>query len=140
MTVQRFSVRVYGLLTNEKQQVLVSYEHFKGVDLVKFAGGGVELGEGIVAALHREFREECGINITIQEHLYTTENLIISTFKPHVQVIGVYYWITTSDPIDHQLLPDIRTIWQDIAQVPDNYFSYEGEELAFRALKKRLLL
>ncbi|HNI43862.1 MAG TPA: NUDIX domain-containing protein [Chitinophagales bacterium] len=140
MTLQRFSVRVYGLLTNEKQQILVSHEHFDGIELVKFAGGGVELGEGIVAALHREFREECDITIAIQEHLYTTENLIISTFKPHVQVICVYYWVTTTDPINHQLLPNIYTVWQDIAQISDNYFSYEGEQLAFCALKKRLLL
>ena len=44
----RFNVRVYGLLINEHQQLLVSDEAFKnGMLATKFPGGGLELGEGL---------------------------------------------------------------------------------------------
>lgn len=63
MSITRFSVRAYGLLLNEKQQLLVTDELFDNQYLTKLPGGGVEFGEGTIDALHREFEEECACPI-----------------------------------------------------------------------------
>ena len=53
-----FNIRVYGLLLNEKNEVLVSDELIRGTYMTKFCGGGLEKGEGtideIFAALQKE--------------------------------------------------------------------------------------
>ena len=42
-----FNIRVYGVLINEKKQVLVSDEFIRGEYYTKFPGGGLEgHGEG----------------------------------------------------------------------------------------------
>ena len=41
-----FNIRVYGILINDKKQVLVSDEFIRGGYYTKFPGGGLELGEG----------------------------------------------------------------------------------------------
>ena len=45
--------RTYGILINEKQEVLISDEFRFGRYFRKFPGGGVEKGEGILDALKR---------------------------------------------------------------------------------------
>lgn len=90
--VTRFNIRVYGLLVNEYNQILVADEVFKnGNRATKFPGGGLELGEGLVDGLIREFKEETGIDVTIQEHFYTTHFFQPSFFDTESQIISVYY-------------------------------------------------
>ena len=48
MQISRFNIRVYGLLINNLNQVLVSDENIKGHYITKFPGGGLEFGEGII--------------------------------------------------------------------------------------------
>ena len=56
LPLKRFNVRVYGLLINHNQQLLVADEAFKSGQLAtKFPGGGLELGEGLIDGLKREF-------------------------------------------------------------------------------------
>jgi 8-oxo-dGTP pyrophosphatase MutT (NUDIX family) len=52
------TVRVYGILLNERKEVLVSDELIRGNYFTKFPGGGLEFGEGTRACLQREFQEE----------------------------------------------------------------------------------
>ena len=90
--IRRFNVRVYGLLINDKQQILVADEAFKsGTQATKFPGGGLELGEGLVDGLVREFKEECGIDVEVTEHFYTTDFFQPSFFDNDSQIISVYY-------------------------------------------------
>ena len=60
-----FNVRVYGILINEKKQVLVSDEYIRGQYYTKFCGGGLEFGEGTRDCLKREFLEEMNLNIEV---------------------------------------------------------------------------
>ena len=53
-----FNLRVYGILINEQNQLLVSDEYIRGMKITKFPGGGLEFGEGTRDCLKREFLEE----------------------------------------------------------------------------------
>ena len=85
-----FNVRVYGILINSQQQVLLSDEEEFGFQFSKFPGGGLEFGEGLIDALKREFIEECNAEVEVVEHFYTTDFFIKSVFNES-QVISVYY-------------------------------------------------
>ncbi|HTK18679.1 MAG TPA: NUDIX domain-containing protein, partial [Mucilaginibacter sp.] len=85
-----FNVRVYGLLINENQEILVSDEQEYGMRFTKFPGGGLEYGEGMTDGLKREFVEECNLDIEIINHFYTTDFFVKSAFNES-QIISVYY-------------------------------------------------
>ncbi len=87
-----FNIRVYGIYINENLEVLVSDEEAYGQRFTKFPGGGVELGEGLYEALHREFLEECSCQILIEKHIYTTDFFIKSAFH-NQQLISIYYLV-----------------------------------------------
>jgi mutator protein MutT len=93
----RFNIRIYGLLINELDQVLVSDECQNGYAFTKFPGGGLESGEGFVHALLREFREELGIDVKVGELFYFNEYYQPSVFKPEDQVHSFYYQVSYSD-------------------------------------------
>ena len=87
-----FNVRVYGLLINSDQQILVSDEEEHGFRFSKFPGGGLEFGEGLIDGLKREFMEECNAEIDVISHFYTTDFFEKSSFNDS-QVISVYYLV-----------------------------------------------
>ncbi len=94
-----FNIRVYGVLTNEKQQVLVSDELIRGMYITKFPGGGLEFGEGTRDCLQREFMEEMNLKVEIGEHIYTTDFYQRSAFNPEHQIISIYYAVKTLEAI-----------------------------------------
>lgn len=94
-----FNLRVYGLLINEKKQVLVSDEFIRGGYYTKFPGGGLEFGEGTRECLKREFKEELDIEVEVREHLYTTDFFQMSAFNPEHQIISIYYMVNALEPI-----------------------------------------
>lgn len=85
-----FNVRVYGLLVNGRDEVLVSDEQEYGMRFTKFPGGGLEYGEGLTDGLKREFIEECNAEVEILSHFYTTDFFVKSAFNDS-QIISVYY-------------------------------------------------
>lgn len=94
-----FNIRVYGVLINEKQQVLVSDELIRGMYITKFPGGGLEFGEGTRDCLQREFMEEMNLKVEIGEHIYTTDFYQRSAFNPEHQIISIYYAVKTLEAI-----------------------------------------
>lgn len=93
-----FNVRVYGLLINQNNEVLVSDEEEYGFRFSKFPGGGLELGEGLIDGLKREFVEECEAEIDVLSHFYTTDFYEKSSFNDS-QVISVYYLVKEKAPL-----------------------------------------
>ena len=87
-----FNVRVYGLLINEQNLILLSDEEEYGFRFIKFPGGGLEYGEGLIDGLKREFIEECNAEVEVLEHFYTTDFFMQSAFNDS-QVISVYYLV-----------------------------------------------
>ena len=95
----RFNIRVYGILINEQQQVLVSDEFIRGKYYTKFPGGGLEFGEGTRDCLKREFLEEMNLNVEIGDHIYTTDFFQLSAFNPDHQIVSIYYYARALEPI-----------------------------------------
>ncbi|HSY76436.1 MAG TPA: NUDIX domain-containing protein [Bacteroidia bacterium] len=93
-----FNVRVYGLLLDDKNRVLVADELIHEHYITKFPGGGLEFGEGTIEAIKREMMEETGITIDVVSHFYTTDFFQLSAFNSKAQVISIYYIIKELSP------------------------------------------
>jgi len=94
-----FNVRVYGLLINGNNQILISDEQSGGRSFSKFPGGGLEYGEGLIDALKREFVEECNAEIEVLNHFYTTDFFEKSSFNDS-QILSVYYLVKEVKPLE----------------------------------------
>ncbi|HNF29503.1 MAG TPA: NUDIX domain-containing protein [Chitinophagaceae bacterium] len=92
-----FNIRVYGILKDENNNVLLSDEYIYGNYFTKFPGGGLEFGEGTRECLIREFKEETGLDITVGKHIYTTDFFQISAFNNKDQIISIYYYVHASN-------------------------------------------
>jgi len=108
-----FNLRVYALISNEHQQILLSKERRNGVEFTKFPGGGVEPGEGILDALHREVMEELGVNISKATFFYFNEFFQASSFNPSEQLVAFYYLVELSNEDSLELTPKIPQGSQD---------------------------
>src|ERR687885_436976 len=98
-----FSIRVYGIVFNEQNELLVSDEYIRGGYYTKFPGGGLEFGEGTRDCLKREFMEEMNLKVEVGSHLYTTDFFQLSAFHPDHQIISIYYFVKALEPITARL-------------------------------------
>lgn len=117
-----FNVRVYGILINEKNQVLISDESTENVSFTKFPGGGLEYGEGLIDALKREFMEETGMLIEVIQHIYTTDFYEKSSFNES-QILSIYYQVEAKDAMQLNIRDQIFDFTEK---------SREGKLQAFR--------
>ena len=91
MSHLNFVIRVYGLIVNEKNEILLSDEFFHNTAMTKFPGGGLEFGEGPKDCLIRELIEECGQPAEIINHYYTTDFFQKALFFEDAQLVSIYY-------------------------------------------------
>lgn len=112
-----FNVRVYGILINENNQVLVSDEFIRGKYYTKFPGGGLEVGEGTRDCLKREFKEEMDLSVEVGDHFYTTDYYQQSAFNPNDQIISIYYFVKPREPIKFLLTNKKFDFTQDQLQI-----------------------
>src|SRR5471030_2461826 len=94
-----FNVRVYGLLINADNEILISDEQEYGMRFTKFPGGGLEFVEGLIDGLKREFLEECNLEIEVTRHFYTTDFFVKSAFN-NSQVISIYYMVNNLNDLN----------------------------------------
>ena len=129
-----FNVRVYGILI-EDNQVLVSDEHIKGMNITKLPGGGLEYGEGTRDCLIREFKEELDLDIEVLSHFYTTDFFVNSAFSSKNQVISIYYIVKAKSELNFKISTkpfDFEKIkegaqsmrWINYKTVSDNDFTF----------------
>lgn len=121
-----FNVRVYGILLDSQQRLLVSDEFIRGAYITKLPGGGLEFGEGTRDCLKREFKEETGLDVTVGEHFYTTDFFQISAFNQKDQIISIYYLVHTGEPVSL----DTKTKPFDLS--PEQTSDPNGESEVFR--------
>jgi 8-oxo-dGTP pyrophosphatase MutT (NUDIX family) len=94
-----FNIRVYGILIDDHNRLLVSDEFIRGNYYTKLPGGGLEIGEGTRECLKREFMEETGLDVIVGEHFYTTDFFQISAFNNKDQIVSIYYRVIANEPI-----------------------------------------
>jgi ADP-ribose pyrophosphatase YjhB (NUDIX family) len=123
-----FNIRVYGILINEKKQVLVSDEFIRGSYYTKFPGGGLEFGEGTRECLKREFKEEMDLEVEIGDHIYTTDFFQMSAFNPEHQIVSIYYFANPIEPIKAPL----RDTLFDFDEQQMKVYKETGETETFR--------
>jgi 8-oxo-dGTP diphosphatase len=119
-----FNVRVYGILLGENNQLLVSDEYIRGGYYTKFPGGGLEFGEGTRDCLKREFMEEMSLDVSVGDHLYTTDFFQMSAFNPEHQIISIYYFV--------RALEDIKV------PIRTKPFDFDAEQLDLYASKHEI--
>jgi len=91
--MSHITVRVYGVLIDPSYGLLISDEFIRGDFFTKLPGGGLEFGEGTRDCLVREFKEETGLDITVGDHIYTTDFYQPSAFKAGDQILSIYYYV-----------------------------------------------
>lgn len=126
--MSNFNIRVYGILINEKQQILVADEYIRGGLYTKFPGGGLEFGEGTRDCLKRELREELGIESEIGDHIYTTDYFQMSAFRPTDQIISIYYFAKQLE----ELKVPVREKQFDFDEKQMEVYKNTGETETFR--------
>lgn len=126
--ISMFNIRVYGILINEKRQVLVSDEFIRGAYITKFPGGGLEFGEGTRACLEREFMEEMHLKVKVADHIYTTDFYQQSAFNTAHQIISIYYF---AEALEEITVP-LRTKTFDFDEQQLKMYEETGETETFR--------
>jgi len=145
-----FNVRVYGILLDEGQRLLVSDEFIRGNYITKLPGGGLEIGEGTRDGLAREFMEEAGIEVHVGDHFYTTDFFQISAFNHKDQIISIYYLVNTADTkriqtkakafdfLPEQVADSNGTAehlrWMPLAEISENAMTLPIDKVAIKML------
>lgn len=149
MKPNAFTIRVYGLLIHN-EHILLSKENIHGDIYVKFPGGGLEFGEGVLDCVKREFMEEVAININPTEHFYTTEDYFPSAFhNDPKQVLCIYYKVDTPEiekikidnPKDEHLLAkdqDQILYWCKLSELSDQKIELPIDQIVVNKLAQSL--
>lgn len=141
-----FNIRVYGLLINDRDEVLLSDEHRFGRTFTKFPGGGLEEGEGLKECLVREFQEELAIHVEVEELFYLTDFYQQSAFNPKDQIISIYYKVK-SDELDKIKATQVKydfpegaqeiNRWVAISELSSDDVTFPIDKLVVEQLTKR---
>lgn len=111
--IKHFNIRVYGLIRNKNNEVLLSDEYMLNTYMTKFPGGGLHFGEGPEDCIKREAMEEFGQEVEIISHFYTTGFFQRALFYEDEQLISIYY--------------KLRFIDQPKFRISEKAFDFEGK-------------
>jgi len=147
--IERFNIRVYGILMNEKKEVLLAHERMGEYRFTKFPGGGLEYGEGIKDCVIREFREEAGIEIYEASHFYTTDFFQQSAFRKSDQIISVYYKVKSKSDLSEIRLDEfelkgnkrteiIQFKWVAVNRLDESHLSLPIDKVVCKMLQGEL--
>lgn len=145
----RFNIRVYGLIINEHNQVLISDEQHNDFKFSKFPGGGLEFGEGPEDCVKREFLEELNLEVEIVNHFYTTGFYQQSAFNKEHQIISIYYLLNcenwkkievVTSPFENIKLQNQVFRWVDLKTLYPDELNFPIDKFVADKLKNSYLL
>lgn len=139
--IENYNLRVYGLLVKD-DAVLVTDEFRAGMIMTKFPGGGLEKGEGLSDCLIREFDEEIGMKVAVEDFFYVNDFLQVSQFNPKDQLLSFYYFVSSDEvakiPISsskNELKPGEQSFrWVKIIDLNANEFTFPIDRIVIRKL------
>ena len=146
--INNFVIRVYGLVINEKQEVLLTDEYQLDTKMTKFPGGGLHFGEGPIDCIRREAMEEFGQEIEIIDHYYTTDYFQEALFHKNHQLISIYYRIRFKEKIRFKIsgkafdFPEWKNgmqsfRWRAISELTEEDVSFPVDKKVVRLLKEK---
>jgi 8-oxo-dGTP diphosphatase len=140
--MKAFNLRVYALIINEKKEILLSDEYRFGKFFTKFPGGGVEFGEGILDALHREMDEELNLKIEEAQPFYFNDFYQESAFHSNNQIVSFYYKVKCDFQkieIKDYSIPFIEEVekqrWCEIGLLENHHLTFPIDRIVLEKLK-----
>ena len=137
--IDKINIRVYAIYVNENQELMALDEGYAGKKLVKLPGGGLELGEGTLECLHREFAEELNLKIEVLEHFYTQEEFLVSMFRENEQLLTIYYTVNILNLDELKILDESIENVKWISLHEENPLPLPIDKIVFQKLKEKLL-
>ncbi|MEN9742552.1 MAG: hypothetical protein RLZZ65_357 [Bacteroidota bacterium] len=145
--MRKFNLRVYALIVNEFQEILLSDENRFGKFFTKFPGGGVEKGEGIQEALYRELQEELDLKIKQASFFYFNDFHQASAFDQS-SLVAFYYRIDVKKAdiplnfaayeIPFEQEQELNR-WKAIAQLQKDELTFPIDQIVLEKLQEVLL-
>jgi mutator protein MutT len=128
----QYNLRVYGIIINSNNEVLVSDERRYGVSMTKFPGGGLNWGEGHKETLVREIKEEMNLDAEIGEFFYVNDFFQPSAYREEDQLFSFYYRVSKIDfdaiPISNHSYPlteeGEKFRWVSISDLNEDMFTF----------------
>jgi 8-oxo-dGTP diphosphatase len=142
----KYNLRVYALILNEQQEILLSDEYQLDMKMTKFPGGGMEYGEGTIDCLQREALEEFGQSLVNIRHFYTTDYYQPALFFRNTQLISIYYLADFSEAIRFRVSRKAFDIpatesqsfrWVALRDISEEDLTFPIDRKVIRLLKKR---
>ena len=133
-----FNLRVYGILINTQNEVLLMDEKRFGISFTKFPGGGLEWGEGLEACLMREFKEELCLDIIVKDLFYVNPFFVQSAFNTQEQLISFYYLVIAKDL---QMMSanslDEQPRWSNVDTIDEKDITFPIDKEVLKLLKQK---
>lgn len=137
-----FNLRVYGIIINSKDEVLVSDELRHGSSFTKFPGGGLEWGEGQRETLVRELKEEMNLDAQIGDLFYVNDFFQKSAFRENDQLISFYYIVSKIDfdaiPVTNHNFPlteeGEKFRWMQRTELLESVFAFPIDKVVAKLL------
>ena len=138
------NIRVYGIIINDKKQVLLSDELRFGNAFSKFPGGGLEWGEGTKDCLKRELHEELGLTAEIGDLFYVNDFAQLSAFRKNDQLFSFYFFVEQIDfnaiqTTNHDLPLTIegeKFRWVDLTEINSDAVTFPIDKIVAEKLSQ----
>ncbi|MBP7774829.1 NUDIX domain-containing protein [Candidatus Woesebacteria bacterium] len=128
-------VSAYALIIKDGKLLVAKSRHEKFYDVI---GGGVDIGETIEEALHREALEEAGAHIEIGKLLFTAMDWFYHRKGKFYQTLQLYYQAELVSELEQATDPDIEwTGFVPITEVGHTY-TLAVSESAKRSIRQFL--
>lgn len=130
-----FNIRVYGIYLDNRC-LLVNEEQVHGKNIIKLPGGGLELGEGPITGLMREWKEELGLDIEVVKHYYTTDFFQQSAYND-TQVVAIYYLINANVPTElKNRIASERSFWLPLTDLTEKTFTLPIDQVVGNRIRR----
>jgi len=145
----KYNIRVYALIINGENKVLLSDEYRMDMKMTKFPGGGMEYGEGTIDCLQREATEEFGQSLINIRHFYTTDFYQPALFFKDTQLVSIYYLADLREEIRFRVADkpfDIRELkngaqsfrWVPLSELSEEDLTFPVDRRVVRLLQDQL--